>query len=243
MNVQPSLHPMLYKKRKAAQIAATVITIAHLACQTHAAVTFFNDRTTFISTVNPTSSTDFSGAGADVNIDHRVSTDVGLFNVFYSTAGGVNQTLNTLQPTSSRLRLTVDDNTTPTFQTTEMTFQFSTPVTAFGFSIEDLGADREVWTFDVNGTTFNIADVIDASSNDTHLSGFAGFQSDTPISSISMVNMPLTTRGDLVYFTEAFVAVPEPSSTLIVGTCLLGGVVIFRRKRTKQAPQEQELQP
>lgn len=163
---------MLNKNRITTQIAAAVIAIGHLACQAHAAVTFFNDRTTFISTVNPTSSTDFSGAGADVNIDRRVSTDVGLLNVFYSTAGSVNQTLNTLQPTSSRLRLTVDDNTPPTLQTTEMTFQFSTPVTAFGFSIRH--------------------------SHQQHFHG----------------KYALTTEGDLVYFTEAFVAVPEPSSTL-----------------------------
>ena len=122
-----------------------------------------------------------------------------------------------------------------------MTFKFPNPILGFGFNILGLDALNEYWQFTVDGNNFNVADVIDASNDTTNLSGFAGFRSDSAISSITVPGLPFTSGSpinDVVGFTgvfvaeESMVAVPEPSTLALLGVlALCAGIYRLRYRR------------
>ena len=188
------------------------------------AVTFFNDFSAW-SNEAPSALTHSiaSSTDSDQQIVNGVATDVvGPVNVLYRTAGNVDRVNNHIEFDNALLNFTLD--TAGDNQTTEVTFSFDAPIAALGFDVLGLSTAGSGWIFDVDGQNFALADVIGASG------GFAGFVSDTPISSISLVATPLTSGGDQIQFTNFYTQpVPEPSTGALFG--LLGASVLLRRQR------------
>lgn len=214
--------------------AILITTVVCLTTETHAAVVFYNDKAAWQAANLGFLSDDFVGVAQRallVNTDE----DIGLFTVRYETSGNVNESFNQIQDSQDRLVLSLDEAGTD--RTTLMTFKFDNPITGFAFDINALDADTEEWQFTVDGENFNISDVIDPSSNITNLAGFAGFTTSNPISSITVPNLPISSNEDAVGFLEVFVneaeVIPEPGTMtlLAIGSCLIGGTNLRRRRR------------
>ncbi len=189
---------------------------ADITLNASAPITFFNSQSAW-EAVNPGfSSDDFTSVpfpGRALQAD--TVEDVGLFDLTYTTDTGADNFWNRLDWFKDQLSLQLTGF--PNQVTQSMTFTFDTPIRAFGFNVEDLHAARETWQFDVNGEIFNVADVIDSASTAPKLSGFAGFVTDSPISSITVTGLPLTdwfNQDDIIKLNSVFVAT---ESTLTAG--------------------------
>ncbi|MBK1881588.1 PEP-CTERM sorting domain-containing protein [Luteolibacter pohnpeiensis] len=218
-------------------LASTIAALAlFTASESLATVTFYSDYATWES-ANPAATESFgfvTSSDPDQQIPHGETTKVtGLVNVYYDTVGEVDRVNDHIEFDNAQLNFTTD--VSGANQTTGVIFSFDTPVTGFGFDIKGLStAGTSSWVFLVDGTLFNVYDVIQSSS------GFAGFTSTTPISSIAMVNpttgvelstsLPLTSGGDQVQFTQFYTqAIPEASSFLLCGIAGVG--LVLRRRR------------
>ncbi len=209
-----------------------------------AAVITFTDLASWTAAVISSQTEDFSSEGSssgDVQIPNNTVFDVGLFNVFYTTSGGVKETFNDIKNPSdgtingtNELRLQID--ITGSDATTLLELRFDSPITAFGadwngIDVGDaltlnVGADSIVLEANLGSApgSFNIP---------TGDGGFLGFTSDTAFTSVNFtatitIGVTETWRMDNVVLGNV---IPEPNTIALFLMGLSGMAIVCWRRR------------
>ena len=206
-----------------------------------ATVTTFSDRTNWETAVGTFQEENFNSTPAIDPIPNNTVFDFGLFNMFYTTATGIDEVVNAvnLSPASingsQQINLAFD--TAGTDSTTLLELQFDSPVTAFGATWNGIRNEIPDPTspfgppnlkINVGGATIQLNTFLGpaplAFNSPSQDGGFLGFTSDMPFSSISF-----TADGtEIFHFDDAVLSttapVPAPSALLLMGSGLVGVV-------------------
>ena len=202
---------------------------------------------------------DFSGNPAGfTQIPVNTQFNVGAFDVFYTTAGNVNEPTNRLVNSGGVQRLDLQGDKdlgagdpAPDQNNTTITFNFSTEIVGFAADFGTLTGPGGAPNFDFtlqNGNLLSIdigSAIIDIDSLLTDVSGitgipdqeigFVGFVSDTPFDSLTITLNP-------VFAVDSFSLdnvrlggppVPEPSTLLVA--CTFGTGFLLRRRRRRKS--------
>ncbi len=202
------------------RVFATVLCLS-VVVPAEAALATYTDRTSWEAAAGTIETDTFTGA-IYTPIPINTVFDVGLFNVFYTTSGGVTNS-NYISDISDHLRLEIDTNGSDT--TTLLQFQFDTPITAFGADFDRIDStDDLTFTPNIGPESVNIYDVLGGGS------GFLGITSDS-----AFISLSFTAEGRDAFYLDnvslASASVPIPAAVWLFGSGLLGFIGLGRRKK------------
>ncbi|MCH8293324.1 PEP-CTERM sorting domain-containing protein [Candidatus Poribacteria bacterium] len=214
-----------------------------------AAVITFTDPASFQAALKPGSQTeDFSSLGlpnSDVQIPDDTVFDVGLFNVFYTTFAGVNESFNDIKNAgdgtingTNELRLSIDITGDDKTQLLEL--RFDSPITAFGADWNGIDVGDKL-TLNVGADSIvleaNLGSAPGSFNIPTGDGGFLGFTSDTAFTSVNFtatitIGVTETWRMDNVVLGNV---IPEPNTIALFLMGLSGMAIVGWRRRKRAA--------
>lgn len=162
----------------------------------------------------------------DVNVENSVG--LGLFTVFYTTTGAVNNVSIDIDGISPDFTLGLSTDAVGTNTITSLELRFASPINAFGSDFLNLDSRTSTLvTFTVPGQgSFSPGSLLDPTNTANPISGFVGFTTDAPFSVIT-ISGPGNDGFSLNNVDLSIV--PEPSSTFLLGIAGLGA--LLRRHR------------
>ncbi len=163
---------------------------------------------------------DFNTGGQQLPIPNNVVSSVGLFDVFYTTSGNVDNTGERRE--SDFLILTWEPNG-GAMTTTSLQLQFRAPINAFAADFSSISSALTISPIGVTNGAIDLQSVVGTG-------GFTGFIADSSFTAIDITSDDLEEFG--IEDASFGNAVPEPSSllfTLAVGL----GVCVMKRSRTQ----------
>ena len=198
----------------------------------NAALTTFTDRTAWETAVGSFTSENFNATPETDPIPNNTVFDVGAYNVFYTTSGGIDETNNFILDNDSLasidgtifLSLMVDIGGPDT--TTALELRFDAPIGAFAADWNAVSNTSSL-TSSAGGMSINLSDLLGPApagfTTPFQDGGFLGFTSDTLFSTITFS----AAIGDVFVldntaFSTATTPIPVPSTAGLFGTGLLG---------------------
>ena len=161
---------------------------------------------------------DFDIGGGTVFIPNNVVSSVGLFNVFYTTQGNVDNSGERLE---SDLLILTWEPSGGVMTTTSLELNFASSINAFGADFSSISSALTIDPLGVTGGEINIQNLVGSG-------GFVGFIADASFSTINITSDDIEEFGiDNASFGTA---VPEPCSVILL-TFAGCGVCAFNRKR------------
>ena len=161
---------------------------------------------------------DFDIGGGTVFIPNNVVSSVGLFNVFYTTQGNVDNSGERLE---SDLLILTWEPAGGAMTTTSLELSFASSINAFGADFSSISSALTIDPLGVTSGEINIQNLVGSG-------GFVGFIADASFSTINITSDDIEEFGiDNASFGTA---VPEPFSVLLL-TFAGCGVCAFHRKR------------
>lgn len=225
---------MKTKKKLAFAIGSTILLA--LSTTSNAALVTVTDTSawgtnlsTYGVTLDPTIET-FSPTPVTSQIVNNVLTTTpnGLFNVFYTTRGGIDETKNKFD--SQQLKLQFDTTNekpgTPDDATGVLEFRFNNPVSAFAADFFEVGSDHDL-VLSVGGEKYHLRSLFN-----NHADGFFGVIA-TAGETFDKLSFSATSSENFIVDNVRIgnvSSVPLPAAVWLMGTALLALAGIGRRK-------------
>lgn len=209
------------------------LTVAAMAPVQAGIMNTFTDRASWDTAVGAGNfvTEDFDGASFRQLANDTVE-DVGTFNVFYTTTGNVDESVNAVFDSSGSQigGLLVDDylrlewDIDGADMTTALEFRFDSPVNAFAANFVGVDAPDDL-SLTLDGEAVNLHDALGSTA-----SGFLGWTLDNAVTSIAFSAAGIDSfQVDFVSLGNVS-AVPVPAAVWLFGSALIG-LLGFRHKK------------